>query len=283
MKEKIVPILQVTELLKLHQTGNIILIDASNGENAKDDYNKKHLDGALFIDLNTQLADIKDDLSIGGRHPLPSPEKFAKTLSEFGISKKSHVVLYDNSNGANAASRFWWMLKSVGLEKVQVLNGGFAEAENAGFPTNNEIVLPVKSESYNADKWQLPLADIDEVEQVSQKNNYKVIDVRAPERYKGHIETFDLIAGHIPGAVNIPFANNLDNNGLFHSAAKLKTKYQEIFNNTPAENIIVHCGSGVTACHTLLAIAYAELDLPKLYIGSWSEWSRNDKVIATEK
>nr|WP_294858391.1 sulfurtransferase [uncultured Fluviicola sp.] len=276
------PIIQAKELLELHQIRNILLIDASNSKNAKINYHQKHLKGALFVDLNTQLADIKDDLSNGGRHPLPTIEKFGEIVNELGITRKSHVVIYDDRSGANAAARFWWMLKSIGHQKVQVLNGGFKEAEKIGFPVSNEIEKVESTEGYKIENWRLPLSDILEVEKVSTNTDYLVIDVRDQERYRGETETIDLIAGHIPGAINIPFSTNLDENDLFLQPNELKQKYQEIFQDKNAESIIVHCGSGVTACHTLLAIAYAGLDIPKLYVGSWSEWSRNNKEIATE-
>ena len=277
MNKNISPIIQAKELLEIYQSENLIVIDASTGKNAKSNYDVKHLDGALFVDLNTQLADIKENVSIGGRHPLPSPEQFSKTLTSLGISTKSHVVIYDEKNGSNAAARFWWMLKSAGHQKVQVLNGGFTEAEKQALPINSKIEIPKITTPYKIEKWTLPLADINEVEKVSEDKNHIVIDVRDAERYNGITEPIDLIAGHIPGAINIPFTSNINSDGLFLSPSELKTKYQKIIGSVDSKNIIVHCGSGVTACHTLLAMAYAELEIPKLYVGSWSEWSRNGK------
>ena len=268
------PIIQASELLQLYKFKDLILIDVSCGKNAKLNYAEKHLEGALFVDLNTQLADIKEDFSLGGRHPLPNIQDFATTLSNLGIASKSHVVIYDNQNGANAAARFWWMLKAVGHEKVQVLNGGFQEAEKLHFPTSSKTEIATKTEPYKVNDWQLKTAEIEEVEKVSEDKNYIVIDVRDAARYRGETEPIDLIAGHIPGAINVPFTENLDENGLFLTPNELRTKYKNIFGNLKSENTIVHCGSGVTACHSLLAIAYAGLEIPKLYVGSWSEWSR---------
>lgn len=282
MKQPISPIIQVNELLELYKANKITIVDARSGKNAKTAYEKKHLAGALFVDLDTQLADTKDDLSIGGRHPLPSIESFTHTLSNLGISAESHVVIYDDKNGAIASARFWWMLKSIGHEKVQVLNGGLQEAEKMDFPMSSNKEIINKTESYKIDNWKLPITQMDEVEKASQNENHIVIDVRNAKRYNGEIEPIDLIAGHIPGAINIPFTENLDENGLFLSPNELKEKYKKAFNNVNPKNIIVHCGSGVTACHTLLAIASAELETPKLYVGSWSEWSRNSKTISTK-
>ena len=276
------PIIQVSELLQIYKSENVIIIDVSNGKNAKSNYDLNHLEGALFADLNTQLATIKDNLSMGGRHPLPKIEDFATTLSNLGISPQSHVVIYDDKSGSNAAARFWWMLKSVGHQKVQVLNGGFQEAEKNHFPLSSKKEIPIPTDSYKVEKWNLKTTDIEEVEQISQSENHIVIDVRDAARYLGRIEPIDLIAGHIPGAINVPYTENLDENGLFLAPDLLKQKYEKLFGNIKSDAIIVHCGSGVTACHTLLAIAYAELELPKLYVGSWSEWSRSNKKIVTE-
>lgn len=274
------PIISPTDLLKLHKTPSVLLFDVSNSKNAKSNYENEHLEGAVFVDLNTQLADIKSDLSKGGRHPLPEIEVFAQTLAEFGISKNSHVVIYDDKNGANAAARFWWMLKAVGHEKVQVLNGGFDEAKKHHFPLSSKIEFVQKTtEPYRVDKWTLPIADIDEVANASQDKQHVIVDVREKDRYDGKMEPIDLIAGHIPGAINIPFSENLDSNGLFLKPNELREKYKAKFGETNPENIIIHCGSGVTACHTLLALASAEMEMPKLYVGSWSEWSRNDKKV----
>jgi len=273
---KLTSIIEIAELLEIYQNPEVLIFDVSSGKDARSNYEKEHLQGAFFVDINTQLAEIKMDLSKGGRHPLPNIETFAKTLSDLGISKDNHLILYDDKNGSNAAARFWWMLKSVGLEKIQVLNGGFSEAKKNNFPLSSKGES-AKSypELYIVEKWSLPLIEMDELEKVSQNPSYLIIDVRDRERYEGKHEPIDLKAGHIPGAINIPFTENLDKQGLFLSPSELKTKYERIIGEINRDNIIVHCGSGVTACHTLLAFDYAGLDIPKLYVGSWSEWSRN--------
>ena len=283
MPQDISPIIKPDELIELNETSELILIDASNGPDAKENYEVKHLEGALYVDLNTQLANIKKDVSIGGRHPLPTMEQFSETLTSLGVTPMSHVVVYDDKNGSNAAARFWWMLKSVGHKKVQVVDGGLQAAIKAGFPTSSKTETPLKKEPYKIENWLLPLTDIHEIDKVAQDTNFLVVDVRDEERYNGEKEPIDLVAGHIPGAINIPFTTNLDSNGFFLSPEKLKNNYLKEFENRAAENVIVHCGSGVTACHTLLAIAYAGLAIPKLYVGSWSEWSRNNRPIATSK
>ncbi len=274
------PIIEVDDLLSIYKDADVMIFDASNGKNAKANYDIAHLEGAIFVDLNTQLANIKNDFSAGGRHPLPQIEEFAEVLTDLGVSKNKHIVIYDDKNGSNAAARFWWMLKSVGHEKVQVLNGGLNQAKEKKIPlsTKKEIIKRAPQQ-YHIEKWILPTIEMNEVENVSQNPNYLVVDVRDKERYDGKIEPIDLIAGHIPGAINIPFTENLDQNGLFLKPNALRNKYLKQFGKIKADQIIVHCGSGVTACHTLLALNYAGMEIPYLYVGSWSEWSRNNKMI----
>ena len=276
---KLTPLISPNELLMLLQTEEFILIDASNNKNSKESYDKCHLEDALHVDLNSQLADIQSDFGIGGRHPLPQLIHFSETLSILGISKSSRVIIYDDKNCSNAASRFWWMLKSIGHEKVQVLNGGFQAALKIGFPTSDKIETANRSEIYQIENWKLPLIDINGIDKAILDDEFLIIDVRDEDRYNGLTEPIDLIAGHIPSAVNVPFQSNLNAEGFYLSASELKGKYLKVFDNRTSEKVIVHCGSGVTACHTLLAIASAGLEIPNLYVGSWSEWSRNGREI----
>lgn len=282
MNQHLAPIINAEELLILYKTNELVIVDASAGNASKERYKETHLEGALYVDMDTQLADIKPEVSNGGRHPLPTPAQFSETLGGLGIKPASHVVVYDDKKGSNAAARFWWMLKAAGHKKVQVLNGGFDAAVKAGIATGSKTETPAKADSYQFENWLLPLADINEVEQVSQDDHFMVIDVRDEVRYRGEKEPIDLIAGHIPGAVNIPFAGNLDAEGYFLSPDQLKEKYKPALANKKTENIIVHCGSGVTACHTILAMDYAGIEIPKLYVGSWSEWSQSKRPVAKE-
>lgn len=277
------PIITPSELIDAVQSNTIVLVDATNSPTAYQNYQQSHLKGALFVDVNTQLADIKEDVSLGGRHPLPRLEQFSKTLTDLGITPETWVVVYDDKNGANAAARFWWMLRSIGHDKVQVLSGGIQAAIQAGFKTSSAVEVPTQVESYPISLWQWPTIDLQGMDEMIQKEHFVVIDVRESARFKGATEPIDLVAGHIPGATNIPFTANLDEEGFFLSPEALKTKYEKAFENIPFENRVVHCGSGVTACHTLLALAVAGLPIPKLYVGSWSEWSRNNRKIGIEK
>ena len=277
------PIISPADLLALYRQKNFTLIDARSGPKAKENYEKEHLKGALWVDLEQDLSEKAGNAAQGGRHPLPPVAKFARLLGQLGITPESHLVVYDDKSGANAAARFWWMLRAVGHEKIQVVDGGYQAAIDAGFPVNAGSETSTPTTAYPADTWQLPLAEIEEVALAAQAPHAMVIDVREPGRYAGEFEPIDLVAGHIPGAINIPFADNLDANGFYLSPEKLQAKYTEVLSNIDPDNVIVHCGSGVTACHTLLAMAQAGREIPKLYVGSWSEWSRNERPIATKE
>lgn len=284
MKKYTSPIIDVQELLQLTLSDVYVKIfDVSNGKDAKLNYNKKHLRDAIFVDINSQLTNIKENLSQGGRHPLPSVEKFGEVLGKLGITPVTHVVLYDDKNGANAAARFWWMLKAIGHEKVQVLDGGFQNAEINNFPINANTVVVNPVGNYPITKWNLPLISMKEVDAIKEDKTTIIIDVREENRYNGISEPIDLVAGHIPNAINVPFIENLDKEGAFLSKEILIEKYSELFKKYPAENIIVHCGSGVTACHTILAMHHAGYNFPKLYVGSWSEWSRNNNEMVLKR
>lgn len=273
------PLIDAKDLQEHYYDDHFILIDASSSTSAKEDYNEAHLDKVQYVNLNTELSDIKVNAANGGRHPLPSIKKFAELLEKLSIDKESHIVIFDDKNGANAATRFWWMLKAAGHKKVQILNGGKHAFEKLSLHRINASSKPKRVDKYTISNWQLPLSNLKEVEKFSEHKDYLVVDVRETQRFKGEYEPIDLIAGHIPGAINIPFSTNLNEDGNFLPPNLLKEKYEKAFQNIKPENIIIHCGSGVTACHTIFSIAYAGLVIPKLYIGSWSEWSRNDKPI----
>lgn len=273
-------VITAEELKNIFDQENLIILDARTGKDARQNYLEKHIKGARFIDLDKDLAEIGEDAAFGGRHPLPTPQKFSETLVNHGIAEGSKVVIYDTSNGANAAARAWWMLKAAGFE-TSVLGGGFQAAEKAGIELGSGEEQFNRAENIHLTEWKLPTINIDEIEEGLQNKTETVIDVRDAYRYKGESEPIDLIAGHIPGANNIPFSENLDTDGDFLSPEILKEKYSEFLKDKPS-NLAIHCGSGVTACHTILAMDYAGLEIPKLYAGSWSEWSRRDRPVATE-
>lgn len=275
------PIISASELKDILHQENLIVLDARTGVNTYESYRNQHIKGARFIDLDRDLAEVGENAAFGGRHPLPKISKFSEVLQNLGISENSHIVIYDTSFGANAAARCWWMLKAFGLKSVQVLSGGFQAAEKTGILTNEEENFE-KTAFIFREKWALPTSSIEEVEEEIAEDSATVIDVRDAYRYRGESEPIDLVAGDIPGTINIPFSENLDQNGEFLSSEILKEKYLTFLQNKP-EKLIVHCGSGVTACHTILALEYAGFTIPNLYVGSWSEWSRRgDKKIAKE-
>lgn len=264
------PIISVEELFEIYKNEDTVIVDVSNSTDALENYIQTHLEKSHFVDLNEDLANIEDP-KFGGRHPLPRVSDFIKVISRLGIHKNSRVIVYDNHYGANAASRFWWMLKSIKHENVQVLDGGFQAAIKKKFPTTTIIPNPANSTDYDIKEWNLPLVNIDEVRNAINNEEYLIIDVRDQQRFDGHFEPIDVIAGHIPSAINIPYKSNLNTSGFFKNPAELR----ELYSQKSDSKIILHCGSGVTACHTLLAFAIAGLKIPHLYVGSWSEWSRN--------
>ena len=231
----------------------------------REQYRQGHLPGASFADL---LQDLSGQILPGktGRHPLPSIEAFVARVRSWGIGATSQVVVYDDASGAFAA-RLWWMLRWLGHESVAVLDGGYAAwlAEGRAVTTQAPILAVGDFAPRSHTDWLV------QARELMQSAPRKLFDARAPERYRGDVEPIDPVAGHIPGAVNLPFTDNL-RDGRFRSPAELRERFAAALAGTPPEEAVVYCGSGVTACHDLLAFAHAGLPLPKLYAGSWSEW-----------
>jgi thiosulfate/3-mercaptopyruvate sulfurtransferase len=238
-------------------------------------YAEAHLPGAVFADL---LEDLSGPIVPGrtGRHPLPSVEAFVAKLQDWGIGQRSQVVVYDEAGGAFAA-RLWWLLRWLGHEAVAVLDGGLAAWVAAGQPLTREV--PARNLGDFAPRPQPRL--LVNAAELLQSAPRKVFDARAPERYRGQVEPIDPVAGHIPGAENLPFAANL-RDGRFLPPHELRTRFDAALASTAPEAAVVYCGSGVTACHNVLAFAHAGLPLPRLYAGSWSEWiTDSSRPIAT--
>lgn len=279
------PLIQAYDYKRLFIAGQRehVLIDARSGSDAAEKYMAMHLKGALHADLDHDLSNISEDAKNGGRHPLPATDSFAFLLGQLGIGPDTHVVVYDDKSGANAAARFWWMLRATGHAAVQVLDGGYEAALRAGIPGSLKAEMAQKNEPYLFGTWKLPIASMEQVQKASTDDRFLIIDVREAERYRGETEPYDIIAGHIPGAVNIPYHQNLDRDGFFHPPKYLREHFLKLTGNHDMDHVIVHCGSGVTACHTLLALDHAGLGIPALYTGSYSEWIRNNKPIITQK
>ncbi len=268
--------------------------DLMHPEAGRQAYLKAHIPGAHYADLNLDLsAPIRADT---GRHPLPTPESFAAALSRLGISSDSQVIAYDEANGSFAA-RLWWMLRWVGHDAVAVLDGGLqawtkhggplqsGETPPAAFADGHFSPQPIARADPGADAGagaRAALVTTTELEHALFKPAPRapqplLVDARAPERFAGRVEPIDSVPGHIPGAVNHPFAANLAADNRFLPAAQLKVRWLERLAGTTPENLVVMCGSGVTACHNLLSLEVAGLPGAKLYAGSWSEWIRDPR------
>lgn len=254
---------------------DVRFVDARHGPDREARYRAAHLHGAVRVDLERDLSGVTSPPAQGGRHPLPARTSFARTLGALGITPATRVVVYDEGNGALAAARFWWMLRAVGHENVAVLDGGLAAAKAAGLPIDAEPVAIDAAPPYPllAD-WRRACADIDEVDRLRRDPEWRVVDVRAADRYRGENETLDPVAGHIPGAINLPLTESLGPDGRFLAPDALRAHFEARL-GVPPDRLVVSCGSGVTACHTLLALEHAGLEGARLYVGSWSEWCRN--------
>lgn len=236
-------------------------------------YARGHVHGAVRADLERDLS-ASGDPSDGGRHPLPPIERWAETLGRWGIEPTTPVAIYDDRGGALAAARAWWMLEAVGHRHVAVVDGGWAAIREAGVAIDAEAPSAPSAPPYPVERWMRPTVSLEDV--ATRGAERLLVDVRASERFRGETEPLDPVAGHIPGAVNLPFVENLDDRGHFLSAGALRTRYEAALAGRRPEDAIVSCGSGVTACHGLLALAHAGLEGAALYVGSWSEWCRRN-------
>lgn len=229
------------------------------------EYQEGHVPGAVFVDLETVLTGQDGP----GRHPLPDPTDFARRLAASGIGRGHRVVAYDDAGGSIAA-RLWWMLGAIGHGEVAVLDGGYPAWLEAGLPVETEPpALPPAVPLPAPEHWP---GTVDRKQVASLAGRVPVVDVRAPERYRGDAEPVDPIAGHIPGAVNLPFSILLDG-GRLRPVQELRALLEGVGAGDGA--FVAHCGSGVNACHLLLAADLAGVEGGLLYEGSWSDWSRH--------
>ena len=265
-------LISATELQSLLASGRPIAIldtsfdltDKAAGERA---YREAHLPGAVYAHLDRDLA--APPTGRNGRHPLPSRDAFARTAGRLGIAPGVQVVVYDRQ-GAMFAARAWWMLRWLGHAAVAVLDGGFAAWAAAGGRVETGESTAAAQPPYPPAEALVAQVDIDAV--AGRHADCRLIDARAPERYRGETEPLDARAGHIPGALNRFFKDNLDAAGRFRSADELRREFTALVGDAP-QQVIHQCGSGATACHNLLAMEVAGLSGSKLYVGSWSEWS----------
>lgn len=261
------------ELEALRARGEVLVVDArfdlADAGKGERDYAAGHVPGAVYAHLDRDLSDLgKPGL---GRHPLPEDASFSAVLSRWGWRRDLDVVVYDDANGALAAARLWWLLRLAGHERVAVLDGGFAAWRAAGLaleegvvarePTDVQVAL-ARDEIVWFDELQERLAD----------HGVLLLDARAAPRYRGEIEPIDPVAGHIPGALNRPFSDNLDAAGRFKPAAVLRREFEALLGAHGARDVVHMCGSGVTACHNLLAMEHAGLAGSRVFAPSWSGW-----------
>jgi thiosulfate/3-mercaptopyruvate sulfurtransferase len=225
------------------------------------DYLAGHVPGATFVDLETALANPPGD---GGRHPLPDEDRFEGDMRRAGVRMDRPVVVYDDWGG-RAAARAWWLLRYHGHPEVQVLDGGWSAWAQGGNDTETGTVTPEPGDFSVSAQKGMPSVGADEVLDVD-----VLVDARAPERYRGEVEPIDPVAGHIPGAVNVPTETNLDVAGYFRDADELRTAYAAVGAAADGD-VAAYCGSGVTAAHDVLAMEVAGIRAA-LYAGSWSEW-----------
>lgn len=248
------------------------------GRNGRAEYETDHLPGAVFIDLERDLA-VHGGPGLG-RHPLPPVDAFARSLGALGIGNGSHVIAYDDAAGSTAA-RFWWMLRQVGHRRVSVLDGGLSAWRATGYPVTADLPL-ITERTFIPHVRHDRVASRDDVDQARTSTGTVVIDARARERFEGRVEPIDMRAGHIPGARNMPFSENLvrsDLDGIsrFKPAHDLRQQFETV-GVDGSKDVIVYCGSGVTACHNALALEIAGLPEPRLYVGSWSDWSADEAL-----
>ncbi|MGR8981009.1 MAG: sulfurtransferase [Gammaproteobacteria bacterium] len=244
------------------------LADESAGEKA---YRMGHIPNARYAHLSKDLSSAVTDQT--GRHPLPDFSWLAKKLGLWGAGNQSQIVVYDDAGGA-FAGRFWWLLRCLGHDRVAVLDGGIKRWQQLGFPLTTRLpaAKPVSFRAYLDSGLWLNAAQVRD--RLAAKA-IKLIDARMPDRYFGKLEPIDPVAGHVPGALNRPFPTNLNGQGLFLPAEELRRQFEKLLGDTPAAQTVHMCGSGVTACHNLLAMEHAGLTGSKLYAGSWSDWIKN--------
>jgi thiosulfate/3-mercaptopyruvate sulfurtransferase len=249
--------------------------DLVNADYGRQAYDKGHIPGARYLNLDTDLSGTKTGRN--GRHPLPDPEVFAARMRAVGVGAGSQVVAYDNEGGAFAA-RLWWMMRWLGHEHVAVLDGGLAAWRRLKLELSVDVPAVAAGDFQARPQAGMILGKADVLASLGEPQSL-LLDARAPERYAGTKETIDPVGGHIPGAVNRFFFDNLDDVGVyFKSADELRGDFAALLGGRRPQDVIQQCGSGVTACHNVLAMELAGLAGSRLYPGSWSEWCADPEL-----
>lgn len=267
------PLISASELDDRRRRGDLLIVDArfdlADAEKGRRDHGAAHVPGAVYADLDHDLSDLSRTGL--GRHPLPLDAAFSAVLSRWGWHDGLDVVVYDDANGALAAARLWWMLRLIGHRRAAVLDGGFAAWRAAGFDVEPGAVSRTASDTSVAFDGR-QIVGFDEVESRRSQSTTLLLDARAAPRYRGELEPIDPVAGHVPGARNRPFADNLSADGRFKSAAALRAEFETLLDGRDPADVIHMCGSGVTACHNLLAMEHAGLAGSRVFAPSWSGW-----------
>jgi thiosulfate/3-mercaptopyruvate sulfurtransferase len=231
-------------------------------------YETAHIPGAVFVDVAHDLAGRRTGTN--GRHPLPPVEDMTTTFGRLGIADDVQVIAYDQEAGA-FASRLWWMLRYLGHDAVAVLDGGFANWTREGRPVRGGVEMQ-RSRTFTPRPREEMRVTVDETLTHLGDPSVLLIDARSPDRYAGKPDPLDTIYGHIPGARNRYYRDNVTDAGTLRSGAELRTDFEKVLAGTPASHAVMYCGSGITACHNLLAMEHAGLRGARLFAGSWSEW-----------
>jgi len=253
--------------------GKVLVVDCrkdlADPAKGRRDYLEGHIPGAVYTELDTDLSDLSLQPQGMGRHPLPSAEAFSAVLGRWGWRPGLQVVAYDAAGGALAAARLWWLLRLAGEPAVAVLDGGYAAWLAAGLPT--ETLVPQRPSATVSVRFDPARVVLDHAE-LHAAPAPLLLDARAAPRYRGDVEPLDPVGGHVPGARNRPFADNLASDGRFRDAAELRRDFLAVLGARMPAEVVHMCGSGVTACHNLLAMEHAGLAGSRLYAPSWSGW-----------
>ncbi len=277
------PLISAAELAAVVDRDDVIVVDCrhqlADSHAGKRAWREGHIPGAVHANLDSDLSDL--DKQGEGRHPLPDAADFMRWLASIGWTPETQVVAYDDAGGALAAARLWWMLALVGHGEAQVLNGGLAAWTRVGGKLQSTVRSVVASEPQQRAWSSDQLVDSKSLKIGLADRSMLLIDARAEPRYRGEVEPIDKVAGHVPGALNRPFSANLSHDGLFKNSSQLRVEWLAIIDGRDARDVVHMCGSGVTACHSLLAMERAGIHGSRLYAPSWSGWTSDpDRPVA---
>ena len=268
------PLISPENLAGLTRSAGILIVDCrvdlADREKGRRGYEAAHIPGAVYADLESDLSDPTQKGALG-RHPLPTDAQLSAAFSRWNLTPDTHVIAYDDANGALAAARLWWLLRVADHKHASVLDGGFAAWRAAGLPLESGTE-PVSDAKIAVKLDRHEVVFIDELEKKLHEGTIVLVDARAAPRYRGEVEPIDPKAGHVPGAINRPFSDNLDANGRFKSPEHLRGEFYALIGAFNPWQVVHMCGSGVTACHNLLAMEAAGMMGSRVFAPSWSGW-----------